>query len=241
VEIAGMDAANLLDIAERKKSTPRVPANEVLLLGEASSFLFCMAELLGAQPSVTSCALIHSTQSLKKQLRIRTPDILLLSYGVNTIGFLELARRNKFPMGNILLLNIPLCPWNLSRMVSLGVKRVLADDCTYNEILYSLKSIHHSQFYFSASVTRHLALAKMHGARKGEIFDSLSAREWQTAHAISQGLLVTEIAERFSLSPKTVQTYRYRIYRKLNVCSDVQLTLLTQRLLPDKKPTCRVY
>ncbi len=236
-----MDAVKLLDIAEREKSTPGVPANEVLLLGEASSFLFCMAELLGAQSSVTSCALIHSSQSLKEQLRTRAPDILLLSYGANTISFLEFARRNKFPMGNILLLNIPPCPWNLSRMVSTGVTRMLADDCTYSEILHALKSIRHSQFYFSASVTQHLALAKMHGACKGEIFDSLSTREWQTAHAISQGMLIAEIAERFSLSPKTVQTYRYRIYRKLNVCSDVQLTLLTQRLLPDKKPTCRVY
>jgi len=236
-----MDAVKLLDIAEREKSTPGVPANEVLLLGEASSFLFCMAELLGAQSSVTSCALIHSSQSLKEQLRTRAPDILLLSYGANTISFLEFARRNKFPMGNILLLNIPPCPWNLSRMVSAGVTRILADDCTYSEILHALKSIHHSQFYFSASVTQHLALAKMHGVCKGEIFDSLSTREWQTAHAISQGMLIAEIAERFSLSPKTVQTYRYRIYRKLNVYSDVQLTLLTQRLLPDKKPTCRVY
>jgi len=236
-----MDAAKTLDIGEREKSTLSVPANKVLLLGESSSFLFCIAELLGTQSSVSSCDLVHSSQALKKQLSTQAPDILLLSYGANTIGFLEVARRNKFPMSNILLLNIPLCPWNLSRVVSLGVKHVLADDSTYSEILNSLKSIHHSQFYFSASVARHLALAKMYGAGKGEIFNSLSTREWQTAQAISQGLLGAEIAERFSLSPKTVQTYRYRIYRKLNVCSDVQLTLLTQRLLPDKKPTYSAY
>jgi len=236
-----MDAANLIDIAGREKLTTGASAKEIVLLGEPSSFLFCMAELLRTQSSVKSCAVVHSAQPLKVLLSKQVADILLLSYGANTVGYLEVARHHKFPLSNILLLNVPLCPWSLSRMVSLGVKHVLADDCTYNEILRSLKNIHHAQFYFSASVTRHLALAKMHGACKGEIFNSLSTREWQTAQAISQGLLVTEIAERFSLSPKTVQTYRYRIYRKLNVCSDVQLTLLTQRLLPDKKPTCSAY
>jgi len=236
-----MDAGKLINITGREKSPSGAPPDEVLLLGEPSSFMFCMAELLSTQPSVKSCTVVHSAQPLKEQLSKQVPDVLILSYGENTVGFLEIARHNKFAMSKILLLNVPLCPWSLSRMVSLGVKRVLADNCTYNEILRSLKNIHHSQFYFSASVTRHLAIAKMHGGRKGEIFNSLSTREWQTAQAISQGLLVTEIAERFSLSPKTVQTYRYRIYRKLNVCSDVQLTLLTQRLLPDKKPTCSAY
>jgi DNA-binding NarL/FixJ family response regulator len=40
---------------------------------------------------------------------------------------------------------------------------------------------------------------------------------------------VQEISDRLFLSPKTVNSYRYRIFEKLNIDSDVELTLLAVR------------
>jgi len=41
---------------------------------------------------------------------------------------------------------------------------------------------------------------------------------------------VQDISAKLCLSPKTVNSYRYRIFDKLNVESDVELTLLAMRL-----------
>ena len=38
-----------------------------------------------------------------------------------------------------------------------------------------------------------------------------------------------EIAEKLCLSPKTVNSYRYRIFEKLEISNDVELTLLAMR------------
>jgi two-component system invasion response regulator UvrY len=47
---------------------------------------------------------------------------------------------------------------------------------------------------------------------------------------IIQGQKVPDIAVKLSLSPKTINSYRYRIFEKLGIESDVDLTLLAVRL-----------
>jgi two-component system invasion response regulator UvrY len=46
---------------------------------------------------------------------------------------------------------------------------------------------------------------------------------------ITKGESVQKIAEQLFVSPKTINSYRYRIYEKLNIDSDVELTLLAMR------------
>jgi two-component system invasion response regulator UvrY len=47
---------------------------------------------------------------------------------------------------------------------------------------------------------------------------------------ITSGQKVQDISDKLCLSPKTVNSYRYRIFEKLNIHSDVELTLLAMRL-----------
>jgi two-component system invasion response regulator UvrY len=55
-------------------------------------------------------------------------------------------------------------------------------------------------------------------------FDQLSTREMQITLMVIMGLKVQDIAEKLSLSPKTVNSYRYRVYEKLDLINDVGLT-----------------
>ena len=66
-----------------------------------------------------------------------------------------------------------------------------------------------------------------HLTDKGENpFDLLSEREIQVALMISNGVRVQDISSMLHLSPKTVNSYRYRIFEKTGVVNDVSLTLL---------------
>jgi DNA-binding NarL/FixJ family response regulator len=60
-------------------------------------------------------------------------------------------------------------------------------------------------------------------------FDDLSEREMQITLMIVGCQKVAEISEKLFLSPKTVNSYRYRIFEKLEIDSDVELTLLAMR------------
>ena len=55
-------------------------------------------------------------------------------------------------------------------------------------------------------------------------FEELSEREMQVMLMITSGLKVPEIAKRLFLSTKTINCYRYRMFAKLGVKNDVELT-----------------
>ncbi|TWC27848.1 regulatory LuxR family protein [Pseudomonas sp. SJZ079] len=63
----------------------------------------------------------------------------------------------------------------------------------------------------------------------GSPFDLLSEREIQIALMIASCEKVQSISDKLCLSPKTVNTYRYRIFEKLSISSDVELALLAVR------------
>ena len=60
-------------------------------------------------------------------------------------------------------------------------------------------------------------------------FEVLSERELQIALMIVNCQKVQQIGEALFLSPKTVNSYRYRILEKLNISSDVELTHMALR------------
>ncbi len=83
------------------------------------------------------------------------------------------------------------------------------------------------QRYISPQIAQQLALKSFQP--QGSPFDALSEREIQIALMIVGCQKVQIISDKLCLSPKTVNTYRYRIFEKLSVTSDVELTLLAVR------------
>ena len=66
-------------------------------------------------------------------------------------------------------------------------------------------------------------------APKDNPFAQLSDREMQVTLMIVNCQKVQEIADSLFVSPRTVNTYRYRIFEKLAVRNDVELTHLAMR------------
>ena len=60
-------------------------------------------------------------------------------------------------------------------------------------------------------------------------FDLLSEREMQVMLMITSGMTVQDIADRLFLSSKTINGYRYRMFEKLAIKNDVELTFLAMK------------
>ncbi|MCA4129265.1 LuxR C-terminal-related transcriptional regulator, partial [Pseudomonas aeruginosa] len=78
-------------------------------------------------------------------------------------------------------------------------------------------------------IAQQLALKSFQPQQHDSPFDSLSEREIQIALMIANCHKVQSISDKLCLSPKTVNTYRYRIFEKLSITSDVELALLAVR------------
>lgn len=108
-----------------------------------------------------------------------------------------------------------------------GAYGYLTKDCGIEEVEKAIHSVTQGKRYLSSDVAQQVALARFD--EYDSPFDNLSERELQVMMMITRGLKAMQIAQKLAINSKTVNTYRYRIFQKLGVKSDVELTHLAIR------------
>jgi DNA-binding NarL/FixJ family response regulator len=94
------------------------------------------------------------------------------------------------------------------------------------ELVRAVREVARGKRYLGGNVAQNMALSGIGG---GTPLDALSDREVEIAMLLVQGLRQQEIAERLCLSPKTVNTHKARLFRKLQVEDSIALTRLLQQ------------
>src|SRR5690606_13005166 len=114
-----------------------------------------------------------------------------------------------------------------ARLLQAGAVGYVTKGAEFTEIISAIDKVMQGELYMSSSIAQQLALRNFSSSTSQQSpFAKLSQRELQTAMLIANGQKVPDIATAFCVSPKTVNTYRYRIFEKLHINSDVELTLL---------------
>lgn len=159
------------------------------------------------------------------------PDVVLMDVQMPGIGGLEATRKMIRHNPDIKILALTVCddePYP-SRLLQAGAAGYITKGCSSEEMIRAIRTIHAGQRYISSEIAQQLALKRFTKAEESPL-DILSERELQIMLMITSGQKVQEISTKLCLSPKTVNSYRYRIFEKLSINSDVELTLLAIRL-----------
>ena len=93
-----------------------------------------------------------------------------------------------------------------------------------DKLVKAIRMVHTGQRYLDAGAAELLALRIARGANGKTALDSLSTRELQVLRRLAQGRTNHEIAEAYCISVKTVDTYRYRLLKKLNLRNNAELS-----------------
>lgn len=153
------------------------------------------------------------------------PNVLLMDVSMPGIGGLEATRKLVRSNENlrVIVLSVHAEEPFPSRMMQAGASGYLTKGCAVEEILTAIKTVYGGDRYIGADVAQKLALKMVPG---GEVspFDALSPREMQVMLMLTQGQRPQTISDKLCLSPKTISTYRHRLYEKLGVGNDVDLT-----------------
>lgn len=114
------------------------------------------------------------------------------------------------------------------RLLKIGAAGYLTKGSSIKEIEHAIREVLANRRYLTPQIAQQLALA---GTRDEEAspFDDLSERELEVMTMILDGKKTNDISDKLCLSPKTVSTYRYRLYSKLSIKSDVELARLAIR------------
>lgn len=165
-------------------------------------------------------------QAIEKVADLK-PDIVLMDIRMPGIGGLEATRRclRVDPDLKIIAVTIYGDEPYPTKMLSAGAVGYLTKNAQINEIVKAIKMAMSGQRYICSEVAQKLALRPYSG-EDASPFEVLSNREMQITLMVIMGYGAPEISKKLCLSPKTVNSYRYRIFEKTSVKNDVGLTKL---------------
>lgn len=186
-----------------------------------------ITRILNDAPGIRVVGEAASGEEALDVVREKIPDVLLMDVSMPGIGGLEATRKlvQHDPKLKVIVVSVHSEEPFPSRMLQAGARGYLTKGCAVDEIVAAIKAVHGGERYIGADVAQKLALKMVPGGEASP-FDALSTREMQVMLMLTQGQRLQDISDKLCLSPKTVSTYRHRLYEKLRVSSDVDLARL---------------
>lgn len=160
-----------------------------------------------------------------------SPHVVVMDIRMPGIGGLEATRKIKQRYPEIKILALSACedePFP-TRLLQAGASGYLTKGACIDETVRAIRQVAAGKPYLSPSIAQQMALKSCDMNQQSCPFDQLSEREMQISLMIASGQKIQLISDLLCVSPKTVNTYRYRIFEKLNIENDVELALLAVR------------
>lgn len=110
------------------------------------------------------------------------------------------------------------------RLLEAGASGYIGKGGDATELIRAVRDVSRGKRYLGTSIAQNLALLNVGG--EASPFDTLSPRELEVAMLLTQGLRQEDIAKRLSLSAKTVNTHKTRLFEKTGVQDNIALARL---------------
>ncbi len=157
------------------------------------------------------------------------PDVLLMEIDLPGVNGLDATRQitESAPTVSVLILTASEREDHLSQALKAGASGYMLKRANIDELVGAIRSVHSGETYIYPRMATKLVadyIKRLHnGNRQGDSYDMLSLREWEVLPLLAEGHTNHEIGDLLFVSPYTVQTYRQRIMKKLNLHSGTDL------------------
>ena len=155
----------------------------------------------------------NGREAVRRALEL-VPDVVLMDIGMPDMNGVEATAQlvAKLPSVRIIVLSMHGDAEHVQRALKGGAAGYLLKESAAAEVVAAVRAVHLGREYFSPAVVRH---ARRRAA--GTPLERLSSRERQVLQLVAEGRTSAEIAALVHLSPKSIDTYRSRLMRKLGV------------------------
>ena len=189
-----------------------------------------MCMVLAAQPELDVVGQAGCGEDALPMLRRLRPDVLVCDVhlpGISGIEVVERVVRGGYGPRVIMVSALQEGPMP-RRAMAAGASAYVGKGNDVSELLRAVRDVSLGKRYLANGIAQQLALSGIDGAGASP-FEVLSPRELEVAMLLVQGLRQDDIARRLSLSAKTVNTHKTRLFEKLGIGDGIALARMASR------------
>jgi DNA-binding NarL/FixJ family response regulator len=168
------------------------------------------------------------------------PDVLVLDLMMPGLNGLEVARQvsKRSPRTRIVILSMYSNEAYVVEALRAGATGYVLKESGAEELVKAIREVGAGRRYFSAPISEHALGAYVKKAEESSLdpYDTLTTREREILQLTAEGLSGTEISDRLFISPRTVESHRANLMRKLGVRNQKELIryAVQRGILPKK-------
>jgi DNA-binding NarL/FixJ family response regulator len=198
----------------------------VLLADDHSVVRDGLRRLVDGSGDMTVVAEAADGRDAIRKAREVAPDVSVVDISMPGVDGLEVVRQilSTHPNLRILILTMHEEEQYVVRAIGAGAKGYITKRAAAEQLLQAIRKVHSGGRYLGDTASEALAARLAKGGDAASLLDILSDREIQVLRALALGRSNREIAEAYSLSIKTVDTYRSRLLKKLDLRNNAELT-----------------
>lgn len=188
-----------------------------------------MRMILSAETDIDVVGDVESGELALPMIRKLHPDVVLCDLHLPGLSGLEVTERVvRGDHGTRVIIVSVLEDGPMpKRLLEAGASGYVGKGGDASELVRAVRDVSRGKRYLASSIAQNLALSGIAG--DSSPFDELSPRELEVALLLVQGLRQDDIAKRLSLSAKTVNTHKARLFEKLDIHDNIALARMASR------------
>ncbi|MGB1038667.1 MAG: response regulator [Bacteroidia bacterium] len=191
----------------------------VVLIDDHKLVLDGLHALIGSVPDITVVNTFQNPKEALSYLDKNSTDVVFTDLDMpemNGEGVLQYCK-SKFPSTKIIVLSMHHEKTVIKHLIGLGADGYLTKSAGKEEIIQAIKTVESGSKYFADNVMQSLIIEENTVAVSDETLDQLTEREKEIIVLIANGLSSKEIGEELFISPRTAETHRNNILKKLDI------------------------
>jgi len=183
--------------------------------------------LLATEPDMKVVAEAADALSTIKLVRQHKPDILVLDLMLGGMDGIDIVKQviDCSPKTSVVILSMHSNEAYIVKALKAGAMAYVLKECTAEELVTAVRQAVSGKRYLSSTLSELAIKAYVETGKEGihESYDTLTQREREILHMVAQGNTNSDIAERLSISRRTVEVHRANMMKKLGLKSHADL------------------
>ena len=148
-----------------------------------------------------------------------SPDVVVMDIAMPELNGIEAAQQihDTCPTAQVVILSIHSTTEHISRALQAGAQGYLLKEMAGVEVAEAVRAVHAGRRYLSNKIAETIIDDYARHGNTSSPLDRLSPREREVLQLVAEGKSSAQIAELLGLSTKSVETYRARLMRKLDL------------------------